>query len=162
MKMIKPDLKYYTFITCEERKNIKGYLDNIIKSTNSMNFSNEQEINCLKKFKEYDKRFKNHLENCINHKIKYVSFFNNRYFYSNDSCDNPPCWTCAEIRVFLIDDMKLSNKEELELQGLIKDVLNEFNYRIRTENPSKEEFIFGTADYLVLYDDFDINFMINN
>lgn len=162
MKMIKPDLKYYTFITCEERKNIKGYLDNIIKSTNSMNFSNEQEINCLKKFKEYDKRFKNHLENCINHKIKYVSFFNNTYFYSNDSCDNPPCWTCAEIRVFLKDAVKLSNKEELELQGLIKDVLNEFNYRIRTENPSKEEFIFGTADHLVLYDDFDINFMINN
>lgn len=162
MKMIKPDLKYYTFITCEERKNIKGYLDNIIKNTNSMNFSNEQEINCLKKFKEYDKRFKNHLENTINNKIKYVSFFNNRYFYSNELCDNPPCWTCAEIRVFLKDSIKLSNKEELELQELIKDVLNEFNYLIRTENPSKEEFTFGTADYLVLYDDFDINFMLNN
>lgn len=162
MKMIKPDLKYYTFITCEERKNIKGYLDNIIKNTNSMNFSNEQEINCLKKFKEYDKRFKNHLENTINNKIKYVSFFNNRYFYSNDSCDNPPCWTCAEIKVFLKDGVKLSNKEELELQEAIKDILNSFNYLIRTENPSKEEFTFGTADYLVLYDDFDINFMLNN
>lgn len=162
MKMIKPDLKYYTFITCEERKDIKGYLDKIIKSTNSMNFSNEQEINCLKKFKEYDKRFKNHLEAQVNNKIKYVSFFNTNYFSSNETCYNPPCWTCAEIKVFLKDNAKLSNKEELELQGLIKDVLNEFNYRIKTENPSKEEFTFGTADYLVLYDDFDINFMLNN
>ena len=161
MKTIKPDLKYYTFITCEE-KNIEWSFHNTVKSTNSMNFSNNQEIDCLKKFKEYNKRFKNHLENTINNKIKYVSFFNNRYFYSNDSCDNSPCWSCAEIRVFLKDGVKLSNKEELELQGLIKDVLNEFNYRIKTENPSKEEFTFGTADYLVLYDDFDINFMINN
>ena len=161
MKTIKPDLKYYTFITCEE-KNIEWSFHNTVKSTNSMNFSNEQEINCLKKFKEYNKRFKNHFENTINNKIKYVSFFNNRYFYSNDSCDNPPCWTCAEIRVFLKDGTKLSNKEELELQEAIKDTLNSFNYHIRTENPSKEEFIFGTTDYLVLYDDFDINFMINN
>lgn len=161
MKMIKPDLKYYTFITCKEQ-DIEWCFRNTFKSTNSINFSNEQEINCLKKFKEYDKRFKNHLENCINNKIKYVSFFNTKHFYSNELCDNPPCWTCAEIRVFLKDGMKLSDKEELELQRLIKDVLNEYNYRIRTKHPSKEEFIFGTADYLVLYDDFDINFMINN
>ena len=162
MKTLKPDLKYYTFITCEERKDIEWTFLNITKRTNSMNFSNEQEINCLKKFKEYDKRFKNHLENCINNKIKYVSFFNNRYFYSNDSCDNPPRWICAEIRVFLKDGVKLSNKEELELQGVIKDTLNSFNYHIKSENPSKEKFTFGTADYLALYDDFDINFMINN
>ena len=161
MKTLKPDLKYYTFITCEE-KNIERSFHNTVKSTNSMNFSNNQEIDCLKKFKEYNKRFKNHLENTINNKIKYVSFFNNRYFYSNDSCDNPPCWTCAEIRVFLKDSVKLSNKEELELQEAIKDTLKSFNYHIRTKNPSKEEFTFGTADYLVLYDDFDINFMINN
>ena len=161
MKTHKPDLKYYTFITCKE-KDTEWSFHNTVKSTNSMNFSNKQEIECLKKFKEYDKRFKNHLENTIDNKIKYVSFFNNRYFYSNNSCDNPPRWTCAEIRVFLKDGVKFSNKEELELQGLIKDVLNEFNYHIRTENPSKKEFTFGTADYLVLYDDFDINFMINN
>lgn len=161
MKTIKPDLKYYTFITCEE-KNIEWSFHNTVKSTNSMNFSNNQEIDCLKKFKEYDKRFKNHLENTINNKIKYVSFFNTKHFYYDDSCDNPQYWTCAEIRVFLKDGMKLSNKEELELQGLIKDVLDEFNYYIKTEHPSKKEFIFGTADYLVIYDDFDINFMINN
>ena len=120
MKTHKPDLKYYTFITCEE-KNIERSFHNTVKSTNSMNFSNEQEIDCVKKFKEYDKRFKNHLENTINNKIKYVSCFNNRYFYSNDSCDNPPYWICAEIRVFLKDGVKLSNKEELELQEAIKD-----------------------------------------
>ena len=68
---------------------------------------------------------------------------------------------CQQQRKILVVRKTAKSNENSTFQ-MTKDTLNSFNYHIKSENPSKEKFTFGTADYLALYDDFDINFMINN
>ncbi len=157
MKMSKPDLKYYTFITCEETSENSEFS----LCTNSMCFSNRRETACVKAFEEYKKQYKHNFENC-SEKVKCISFFNIERFYCSELCNNSACWICAEIRVFLEDNEKLSENEELKLQQTIKTLLQVINNHIRSMDKLKEKFTFGCCGHLALYDEFDIKFMIDN